>query len=415
MRSFPPGALPGSFGAGDLIGEGDRLLKPGCESPVLKNPTAGEAIPDFLQGPGEMAALIRGHDWASTPLGPPRNWSQTLKTAVRLLLSTQHPMFIWWGPDLIQFYNDAYRRSIGPERHPSAIGQKGRECWAEIWPIIGPQIEQVMSGRGPTWNENHLVPITRSGKREDVYWTYSYSPLDEADAPHGVGGVLVVCTETTQTVLAEKRVRAAQDRIEFRMKLNDALRGLDNPTEITGLAAEMLGRHLGVDQANYYTLDGDDFIVEREWHTPGTRSLIGRHHLKDFGTWAMEKARAGEVLRIDDTAQQENAPGFRAAGMAALVSMPLHHNGHWSAGLHVHQQTPRTWTDGEVALVRDVAERTWAEIERVHAVTSREVDLLAEKHVLEVLNRTGATIAAELDLDRVVQAVTDAGVELSGA
>jgi signal transduction histidine kinase/CheY-like chemotaxis protein len=167
---------------------------------------------DFLAGGGEMGALIREYDWASTPLGPPEDWSQGLKTAVRLLLSTGHPMFIWWGPDLIQFYNDAYRRSIGPERHPSAIGQPGRECWAEIWDIIGPQIEQVMAGRGHTWNENHLVPITRHGRREDVYWTYSYGPIDDPSSPNGVGGVLVVCTETTEQVLAEQRMKAAEAR-----------------------------------------------------------------------------------------------------------------------------------------------------------------------------------------------------------
>jgi signal transduction histidine kinase len=167
---------------------------------------------DFLAGGGDMGARIRAFDWTSTPLGAPEGWPQALKTAVRLLLSTGHPMFMWWGPELIQFYNDAYRRSIGPERHPSALGQRGRECWEEIWPIIGPQIERVMAGEGFTWHENQLVPITRYGKREDVYWTYSYGPIDEPSAPHGVGGVLVVCTETTEQVLAEQRLKAAEAR-----------------------------------------------------------------------------------------------------------------------------------------------------------------------------------------------------------
>jgi PAS domain S-box-containing protein len=159
---------------------------------------------DFLAGGGEMAELTRAHDWSATPLGKPEAWPQSLRTAVRILLNTNHPMFIWWGPDLIQFYNDAYRQTMGPERHPSALGQRGRECWKEIWPIIGPQIEQVMSGGGATWHENQLVPVTRHGRLEQVYWTYGYSPIDEGDR---VGGVLVVCRDVTRDYLAAAELR----------------------------------------------------------------------------------------------------------------------------------------------------------------------------------------------------------------
>ena len=151
-----------------------------------------------------MGALTRAHDWSATPLGKPESWPQSLRTAVRILLNTNHPMFIWWGPELIQFYNDAYRRTMGPERHPAALGQRGRECWAEIWPIIGPQIAQVMSGGGATWHENQLVPVTRHGRLEQVYWTYGYSPIDEED---GIGGVLVVCRDVTREYLAAAALR----------------------------------------------------------------------------------------------------------------------------------------------------------------------------------------------------------------
>ena len=159
---------------------------------------------DFLAGGGEMGALTRAYDWSASPLGPPDTWPQSLRTTLRILLNTNHPMFIWWGPELIQFYNDAYRQTMGPERHPSALGQGGRECWAEIWDIIGPQIEQVMSGGGATWHENQLVPVTRYGRLEQVYWTYGYSPIDDDD---GVGGVLVVCRDVTQDYLASTALR----------------------------------------------------------------------------------------------------------------------------------------------------------------------------------------------------------------
>jgi PAS domain S-box-containing protein len=159
---------------------------------------------DFLAGGGEMGALMRAYDWSVSPLGKPETWPQSLRTALRILLNTNHPMFIWWGEGLIQFYNDAYRQTMGPERHPSALGQGGRECWAEIWDIIGPQIEQVMSGGGATWHENRLVPVTRRGRLEQVYWTYGFSPIDEDD---GIGGVLVVCRDVTNDYLAATALR----------------------------------------------------------------------------------------------------------------------------------------------------------------------------------------------------------------
>ncbi len=159
---------------------------------------------NFLAGGGEMGALTRAFDWSATPLGPPDSWPQSLRTALRILLNTNHPMFIWWGSELIQFYNDAYRQTMGPERHPGALGQGGRECWAEIWHIIGPQIEQVMSGGGATWHENQLVPVTRYGRLEQVYWTYGYSPIDDDG---GVGGVLVVCRDVTKEYLAATALR----------------------------------------------------------------------------------------------------------------------------------------------------------------------------------------------------------------
>ena len=162
--------------------------------------------PDFLANGGEMGALIRAHDWAATPLGPPARWPPPLRTVVRLMLTTNHPVFIFWGPAHTCLYNDAYSASLGAEKHPSMLGAPGRPAWAEIWHIIGPQIALVLAGHGATWHEDHLVPIDRHGRREDVYWTYGFSPIDDAASPGGIGGVLVLCTETTKRVLEEHRL-----------------------------------------------------------------------------------------------------------------------------------------------------------------------------------------------------------------
>jgi len=158
-----------------------------------------------IVGSGEMAELIRRFDWGQTVLGPIESWSDTLITTVNLILASRQPMFLWWGPDLIQFYNDGYRPSIRGDKHPTAVGQRGNECWPEIWPIIGPQIRAVMERGESTWNINQLVPINRDGKLEEVFWTYGYSPVRDKDGI--VRGTLVVCSETTEQVLSERRLR----------------------------------------------------------------------------------------------------------------------------------------------------------------------------------------------------------------
>jgi PAS domain S-box-containing protein len=163
----------------------------------------------FLRGAGEMAELTRALDWAGTPVGPVETWTASLRATVSTLLASRHAMFLWWGPDLIQFYNDGYRPSLGPDRHPSALSARGRECWAEIWPIIGPEVEAIMAGGDATWHEDHLVPITRGDRVHDVYWSYSYSPVRDDDG--SVGGVLVTVQETTRRVVSERRVRLLQE------------------------------------------------------------------------------------------------------------------------------------------------------------------------------------------------------------
>jgi len=124
-------------------------------------------------------------------------------------------MFLWWGPDLIQFYNDAYRPSMGNEgKHPLALGQPGASCWPEIWPVIKPLIDQVMSGGESTWSEDQLIPIYRNNRLEDVYWTFSYSSV--IDDSGELGGVLVICNETTEKVNALAKLNQANKEIEQR-------------------------------------------------------------------------------------------------------------------------------------------------------------------------------------------------------
>ena len=179
----------------------------GMSSPRLTTPVALPAEEPIFIGGGEMGDLTRAFPWSETEVGAMHTWPPALRTMVGVLLGSRHPMFLWWGPGLIQFYNDAYRPSLGRGKHPRALGQAGRECWPEIWDVIGPQIDAVMLRGESTWHEDQLIPIERNGTLQDVYWTYGYSPV--RDDRGAVGGVLVVVTDTTSRVIGERRTHAA--------------------------------------------------------------------------------------------------------------------------------------------------------------------------------------------------------------
>jgi signal transduction histidine kinase len=167
----------------------------------------------FLEGGGEMGRLTRAYDWASTSIGPVSEWPQTLRAAVSILLHTDFPMFLWWGEDMIQFYNNAYRPSLGDNgKHPLALGQKARECWPEIWDVIYPLIQEVRTTGKSFFLEDQLISIFRNGRIEEVYWTFSYSAVIGEEG--NVDGVLVVCTETTQKVKTLKRIENSEQNLK---------------------------------------------------------------------------------------------------------------------------------------------------------------------------------------------------------
>ena len=216
----------------------------------------GDAL---FAGPGEMRALCRALDWSATPLGPVDAWPRSLRTVVAMMLASRHPMFLFWGRELVQLYNDAYRPSLaGGGRHPRALGMRGADFWTEIWDIIGPQIDQVMSGGEATWHVDHLVPIERNGRIEEVYWTYGYSPVH--DDEERVGGTLVVCQETTARVLGERRLQALSEALAVeRERLAVAFR------QAPAFLAVLRGRDYVLELVNdaYYRLVGHRDVIGR--------------------------------------------------------------------------------------------------------------------------------------------------------
>ena len=233
----------------------------------------------FIEGGGELGNLTRTFDWAKTSIGPVDEWPQSLRTMVDMILHSEVPMFLWWGDEMIQFYNDAYRPSLGNDgKHPSALGQRGEECWPEIWPVITPLINSARQGVS-TWSQDQLIPIFRNGRIEDVYWTFGYSPVrDETGA---VNGVLVICNETTRQVNALKKISESEKT----------------------LRAIVLNAPVGI-----CIIDGDPFVVEVA--NDIYLDLVGktREDFEGRQLWeALPETRDHYAAKLEEVAQTGNA------------------------------------------------------------------------------------------------------------
>ena len=175
-----------------------------------------DAVPSdglkFLAGGGLAGSQMRALDWTASPLGLPAGWPQSLRTAVKLMLNTRHPVSILWGPDALLLFNDAAGQSFGSERQAAAVAQPAAIVWNDLWDVISPQFDQVMAGGAGTWHENQLIPIYQHGPKAEVYWSYSCCPIDHPQAPNEVGGVLVIAMETTDSALAARRKEAEAER-----------------------------------------------------------------------------------------------------------------------------------------------------------------------------------------------------------
>lgn len=165
-------------------------------------------VPEFLTGGGEMGALIRSHNWASTPLGQFESWPQSLKTCIRIILTSSQPMFVWWGPELINLYNDPYRSILGG-KHPQVLGMPAAEVWREIWDAVGPRAAVCMEKNIGTYDEALLLIMERNGYPEETYYTFSYSPIPGDHG--GTSGIICANTDDTIRITGERQLRTLRD------------------------------------------------------------------------------------------------------------------------------------------------------------------------------------------------------------
>jgi PAS domain S-box-containing protein len=458
----------------------------------------------FLSGGGEMSRRMLEHDWSTSPLGAPDTWPQSLRTAVSLMITSRHPMFIAWGPDLAFLYNDGYIPIFGT-KHPGTLGRPFKQVWSEIWDDIWPLVERALAGE-PTWSDDLHLVMERNGYPEDTWYSFSYSPI--RDETGGVAGMFCACQETTARVLAARQQVAETQRqrrmFEQAPGFIAMLSGPDHVFELTNKAYQQLIGHRDVigkpareglpevasqgfvnlldevyasgkpfvGTAVKVSLQSDpggqnedrflDFVYQPV--TDGAGNISG---IFVEGSDVTERVRGEEALleaqrRLDAVLNNASVAIFlmdehqQCSYMNAAAETLTGYTFAETQGRTLHDVVHHTYPDGrhfpieECAIdrafptnanvqgeevfvhkdgsfypvaytaspINDDQSRTIGtiiEVRDIRAEKAVEAALREESRTLETLNRIGATVAGELDLDRAVQMVTDAGVELTGA
>ncbi|HEX8064700.1 MAG TPA: HWE histidine kinase domain-containing protein [Allosphingosinicella sp.] len=344
-----------------------------------------------------MGEGMLGHDWARTALGPKPAWPPSLAFAAGLCLRSPLATALYWGPDRILIHNEAWASLMGGE----ALGAPAASAAQSLWPVVAPLVEQVESEARGAFVQEQPLRLLREGVEEETYWNCHLVPiLDEAGK---VAGVLNQANEVTKTVTVERR-------LSFQVRLADRLRRVHDPEEAKQAAVEMLGTYLGAARVGWADIDEAQGLafVQRDWtRDPRVPSLAGQStEITSFGEEALGLFRAGQMIAFSDIRQlpmgsADRTAAWEAAGVRALITVPLVRQGELKALLYVHEPEPRAWKRSDAAIARDVAERSWAAVEQARAEQSLVESEDHYRHTVELNPQVTWTAHPDGQLNRV--------------
>jgi PAS domain S-box-containing protein len=471
------------------------------------SPSNDPFVQSLIDNGGKMGRRMAAFDWSNTSIGPIATWSQSLRTAVGLLMRSPMALVMLWNEDGVMLYNDAYSVFAG-NRHPQLLGSKVREGWPEV-ADFNDNIMKVCLAGGTLAYRDHVLSLNRTGTFEEVFLDLDYSPVpDDNGRP---AGVIAFVVEITQRVLAERRERAERERFlqlfeqapsfmavlsgpthrfayvnprykrliggrdvvgqdiadalpevieqgfvalldqvygtgepftalgvkvllrntagepvetyyldfvyqpmrdvdgtvtgifvegsdvtesklgETRMqalvRLSDVIRDLSDPAEISYQAARVLGETMQVSRAGYGLIDteSETITIERDWNAPGITTIAGTLRFRDYGSY-IEDLKRGETAVVADAYKDPRtvatADALKAISAQAFVNMPVTERGRSVALLYLNHETVREWSEADMALIAEFADRTRAAVERARSeIQLREANESLESKV----------------------------------
>jgi signal transduction histidine kinase/ActR/RegA family two-component response regulator len=320
---------------------------------------------DHLPQDSEMVAMLRSRDWSLTSLGHPSTWPETLRLQLNICFESAFPIAIWWGPELIQFYNDGYRPILGATKHPQAFGGPARETWPDIWPTIGAMVEQVVDRGIAVKGEDMPLTLERNGYPELCHFTFSYSPIRAISGQ--IDGMFTVAVETSERVKLERRQA-------FQLTLADKLRGLSATDAIIATVSQLLCEHFQVARSFFADIDdalGTFQIPQQETEEADLPPLPARGNIADFGLYLLKTLAQGQAVVAEDMRTHPHLARFVAAyealAIRSMVIVPLIRDGRLRGNLNLPHTAVRTWTAEDLAVLADVAQLMWDALERARA------------------------------------------------
>ncbi|WP_177207860.1 ATP-binding protein [Massilia yuzhufengensis] len=350
---------------------------------------------------------MRAYPWDTTPVGPVGNWPLSLKHAVRTVLDLRVPAYLAWGDDYTQFFNDAYIPVLGA-KFEGALGASTQATWPEAWPVVKSMWDEVRQGATFGHAEFQLT-LNRNGYPESCYFNRSDSPVYD---DHGqVAGVLATLVEITKAVMGERRQA-------YQLKLADTLRRETAFGPMLKATIRLTSEYFTGAKVAYVELDEAlrTFAVKEEWMDGvETGGAHGTLPLDMLSPDQLEQLRAGTTICINDVATDPAcapvAMPCLTLGIHSVVVIPLKDGDRLHGAGFLYKDHAYRWTEDERTLAEDLARRTWEALRRIRA----EEALREETRILELLNRAGSVLASTLDIDTLLQSVTDAATELTGA